>query len=198
MEDYSARLTGEPFLYSETKIIASYLLDGYSSSELRQKNLTENLIQYKTKSALSRVNTPIFERLSVFNEEMLDTFVNGDLETSRLLLVYAIMKKDLLVRDFIIDVYQENILVMKDYIEQIEIYNWFDRKYAESENLSKISESTQYKLRQVMMKIMTDSGLVAKEDDRYRIIIPIFSDRFKNLLDSVGDSDYYKSMGGII
>ena len=28
MEDYSAKLTGEPFLYNETKILAEYLLDG--------------------------------------------------------------------------------------------------------------------------------------------------------------------------
>ena len=37
MDDYSAKLTGEPFLYNETKIIAQYLLDGMPQDELRKK-----------------------------------------------------------------------------------------------------------------------------------------------------------------
>ena len=41
-------------------------------------------------------------------------------------------------------------------------------------------------------------GLVMKEKDSYKIIIPILSDKFKLLLDNVGDSDYYKAIGGLV
>mgnify|MGYP003308413803 CR=1 FL=1 len=44
---------------------------------------------------------------------------------------------------FITELYKEKILLMKDIIEQMEVINWFDRKFAESTNLSKISEKTQ-------------------------------------------------------
>ena len=37
MEDYSAKLTGEPFMYSETKILAKYLLDGISPEDLKKR-----------------------------------------------------------------------------------------------------------------------------------------------------------------
>ena len=47
MEDYSAKLTGEPFLYIETKIIAEYLLNGENPIELKRRNIEENLIHYK-------------------------------------------------------------------------------------------------------------------------------------------------------
>lgn len=198
MEDYSAKLTGEPFLYRETKIIGDYLQQGFEASELKKKNIEENLIQYKSQSAISRVNSAIFRRLNILNAEMLEEFVNGDLYTSKMLLVYSIMKTDKLVCDFISEVYKDKILLMKENIEQYEVVNWFDRKMAESNNLSKVSDKTQYKLRQVMMKIMTDSGLVMKEKDSYRIIIPILSDKFKRLLDNTGDSDYYKAIGGLV
>lgn len=198
MEDYSAKLTGEPFLYRETKIIGEYLHQGFEASEIKKKNIEENLIQYKSQSAISRVNSAIFRRLNVLNADMLEEFVNGDLYTSRMLLVYSIMKTDKLVCDFISELYKDKILLMKDNIEQIEVINWFDRKFAESVNLSKISEKTQYKLRQVMMKIMVDAGLVIKEKDSFKVIIPILSDKFKLLLDNVGDSDYYKAIGGLV
>ena len=198
MEDYSAKLTGEPFLYRETKIIGEYLHQGFEASELKKKNIEENLIQYKSQSAISRVNSAIFRRLSVLNTDMLEEFVNGDLYTSRMLLIYSIMKTDKLVCDFISELYKDKILLMKENIEQYEVVNWFDRKFAESTNLSKVSDKTQYKLRQVMMKIMIDSGLVMKEKDSYKIIIPILSDKFRLLLDNTGDSDYYKAIGGLI
>lgn len=198
MEDYSAKLTAEPFLYRETKIIAEYLQQGFEASKLKKKNIEENLIQYKSQAAILRVNSPIFRRLNVFNDEMVYEFINGDLYTSRMLLVYSIMKTDRLVCDFITELYKEKILLMKDIIEQMEVINWFDKKFAESTNLSKISEKTQYKLRQVLMKILVDSGLVIKEKDCYKIIIPILSDKFKLLLDNVGDSDYYKAIGGLL
>ena len=198
MEDYSAKLTGEPFLYRETKIIGEYLHQGFEASELKKKNIEENLIQYKSKSAISRVNSAIFRRLNVLNADMLEEFVNGDLYTSRMLLIYSIMKTDKLVCDFISELYKDKILLMKENIEQYEVVNWFDRKFAESVNLSKVSDKTQYKLRQVMMKIMIDSGLVMKEKDCYKIIIPILSDKFKLLLDNTGDSDYYKAIGGLV
>lgn len=198
MEDYSAKLTGEPFLYRETKIIGEYLHQGFEASELKKKNIEENLIQYKSKSAISRVNSAIFRRLNVLNADMLEEFVNGDLYTSRMLLIYSIMKTDKLVCDFISELYKDKILLMKENIEQYEVVNWFDRKFAESVNLSKVSDKTQYKLRQVMMKIMIDSGLIMKEKDCYKIIIPILSDKFKLLLDNTGDSDYYKAIGGLV
>jgi len=197
MNQYSAKLTGGNFLFNETKIIASYILDGYSTKELRKKNIEENLIQYKSKSAISRVNCPIFERLNIFSNEMLCEFVNGDVCTSKMLLVYAIMKTDNLVKDFMSQIYMDKILMMKDYIEQFEINNWFDKVYADS-NLESVSETTKYKLKQVMMKIMTDSGLVVKEEEKYRIIIPLLNDKFKKLLSDADDIEYYKILGGIV
>lgn len=197
MKKYSAKLTGAAFLYNETKIMAQFVLDGEPIKELRKRNVDENLIHYKSKSAISRVNSPIFERINVFNDDMLYEFVNADISISKMLLVYAIMKTDNLVKDFMSQIYMDKILMMKDYIEQFEINNWFDKVYADS-NLESVSETTKYKLKQVMMKIMTDSGLVVKEEEKYRIIIPILNDKFKKLLNDVDDIEYYKILGGIV
>ena len=41
MEDYSAKLTAEPFLYNETKTIAKFLLDGEEEEKLRKRNIEE-------------------------------------------------------------------------------------------------------------------------------------------------------------
>lgn len=197
MEQYSAKLTAEPFLYNETKILAKYLLDGVPTDILKKRNIEENLIQQKREASIKRTNSPIFRRLAVMNDEMLYDFVNSDIIQSKHILLYAIMKTDNLVKDFISQVFLDKVLLMKDYIEQIEINNWFERIYADS-NLKDVSDTTKYKLKQVTMKIMVDSGLVVKEEDKYRIIIPILNEKFKKLLNDVGDIEYYKILGGIV
>ena len=198
MEDYSAKLTAEPFLYNETKIIAQYLLDGISLEELKRKNIEENLIKYKSPKSIVRVNSPIFRRLNVMDSEMLDEFVHTDIETSKYILLYTIMKTDRLVRDFIIEVYKDKLLMKKEDIEKWDIDNGYEEKRRWSKALRERTESTSAKLKQVIMKILQDSGLVIKEKNRFKIVRPLLKEKFISMLDKNGDIEYAKAIGGLI
>ena len=198
MEDYSAKLTAEPFLYNETKIIAQYLLDGISLEELKRKNIEENLIKYKSPKSIVRVNSPIFRRLNVMDSEMLDEFVHTDIETSKYILLYTIMKTDRLVRDFVVEVYKDKLLMRKDYIEKFDIDNWYEEKCILSNTLRERTESTAAKLKQVIMKILQDSGLVIKEKNRFKIVRPLLKEKYISMLDKKGDMEYAKAIGGLL
>lgn len=198
MEDYSAKLTGEPFLYNETKIIGKYLLDGITENELKTRNIKENLIKYKTITSIKRVNSPIFRRLNIMDNEMLSDFVYSDIDNSKYILLYAIMKTDKLVRDFIIEVYKDKLMMRKEYIEKFDIDNWYEEKCILSEVLKNKSESTSAKLKQVIMKIMQDSGLVIKEKNRFKIVRPLLKEKYISILVKNGDLEYAKAIGGLI
>lgn len=198
MEDYSAKLTGEPFLYNETKIIGRYLLEGANEEELKKQNIEENLIKHKKISSVKRVNAPIFRRLKVMSKEMLEEFVCSDIETSKYILLYAIMKTDKLVRDFVIEVYKDKLYMRKEYIEKCDIDNWYEEKCILSRTLKERTESTAVKLKQVIMKILQDSGLVIKEKNMYRIMRPLLKEKFIAMLEKNGDIEYAKAIGGLI
>ena len=198
MEDYSAKLTAEPFLYNETKILAQYLLDGISPEELKRKNIEENLIKYKSPKSVVRVNSPMFRRLKIMDSEMLEEFVRTDIETSKCILLYAVMKTDRLVRDFIIEVYKDKLLMRKEYIEKFDIDNWYEEKCILSKTLSEKTEKTAAKLKQVIMKILQDSGLVIKEKNRFKIIRPLLKEKYIGMLDKNNDIEYAKAIGGLL
>lgn len=198
MEDYSAKLTAEPFLYNETKIIGRYLLDGEDEQTLKKRNVDENLIKHKKAGSVKRVNSPIFRRLNIMNKEMLEEFVCSDIETSKYILLYAIMKTDKLVRDFIIEVYKDKLYMRKDYIEKFDVDNWYEEKRILSETLKERTESTSAKLKQVIMKIMQDSGLVIKEKDRFKIVRPLLKEKYISMIDKNGDIEYAKAIGGLL
>lgn len=198
MEDYSAKLTGEPFLYNETKIIASYLLEGENEEILKKRNTEENLIKYKSKKSITRVNSPIFKRINVMDKDMLEEFINSDIENSKYILLYTIMKTDKLVRDFILEVYKDKLLMRKEYIEKFDIDNWYDEKCILSNVLKERTESTANKLKQVIMKIVLDSGLVEKDKTRFKIVKPLLKEKYIRMLDKNGDIEYAKAIGGLL
>ena len=198
MEDYSARLTAEPFLYNETKIIAEYLINGDNLIELKRRNIEENLIHHKKTGSVKRVNAPIFRRLSILNDELLNDFVYSDIENSKHILLYSIMKTDKLVRDFIIEVYKDKLLMRNEYIEKFDIDNWYEEKCILSQTLKERTESTSLKLKQVILKILQDSGLVVKETDKFKIIRPLLKEKFIRQLDVNGDIEYAKAIGGLV
>ena len=198
MEDYSAKLTGEPFLYNETKIIAEFLLNGENSRELKKRNIEENLIHHKKSGSVKRVNAPIFRRLSVLNNDLLNDFVYSNIENSKYILLYAIMKTDKLVRDFIIEVYKDKLFMRKEYIEKFDIDNWYEEKCILSETLKYRSDATAAKLKQVIMKILQDSGLVIREKDKFKIIRPLLKEKYIRQLDVIGDIEYAKAIGGLV
>lgn len=199
MEDYSTKLTAEPFLYNETKIIGEYLLSGENVQELKRKNIEENLIKHKKQGSVKRTNAPIFRRLEAMNDDILENFVYSDVETSKYLLVYAIMKTDKLVRDFIIEVYKDKIIMRNEYIEKYDIDRWYEMKKESSFSLKNKSDITNSKAKQVIMKILQDSGMVVKEtNNRFRIIKPLLNDKFIHLLEENKDIEYAKAIGGLL
>lgn len=199
MEEYSTKLTAEPFLYNETKIIGEYLLSGENVQELKRKNIEENLIKHKKQGSVKRTNAPIFRRLEAMNNDILENFVYSDVETSKYLLVYAIMKTDKLVRDFIIEVYKDKIIMRNEYIEKYDIDRWYEMKKEFSFSLKNKSDITNSKAKQVIMKILQDSGMVVKEtNNRFRIIKPLLNDKFIHLLEENKDIEYAKAIGGLL
>lgn len=198
MEDYSAKLTAEPFMYNETKILAGYLLEGENADTLKKRNIEENLIKHKKIGSVKRVNSPIFRRLKIMNKEMLEEFVYSDIENSKYILLYTIMKTDKLVRDFLFEVYKDKLLMRKEYIEKFEIDNWYEEKCILSKTLRERTESTAAKLKQVIMKILQDSGLVIKEKNRFKIVRPLLKEKYISMLDKKGDIGYAKAIGGLL
>ena len=198
MGDYSAKLTAEPFLYNETKTLATYLLKGESEETLKRRNIEENLIKYKSAKSIARVNSPMFRRLNVMDKNMMEEFVNSSIDNSKYILLYTIMKTDRLVREFVLDVYKYKLIMRKEYIEKFDIDNWYEEKCSLSITLKEKSEQTSAKLKQVIMKIMQDSGLVIKEKNRFKIIRPLLKETYINMLDRKGDLEYAKAIGGLI
>ena len=108
------------------------------------------------------------------------------------------MKTDNLVKDFIFEVYKKKVLEDLVYIEKKDMDDWYQEKMMMSEALKNVTIATENKLKQVIFKILQDANLVNKEKNRFKIIKPSLKSTFVDLLDSKGDINFAKAIGGLV
>ena len=195
-QDYSASLTAEPLLYSETKTLAELLLQGESLESIKQRNLQENLIMHKRTGSLKRVTTPIIRRLKAMSDDILQAFLESDDYNAKIILLYIICNTDRLVRDFITNIYGDKVLIQSDKIVKADIEQYFESVYSESDKLLNCSDQTKAKLKQTLMKILADAGLVTKQGSDFPITTPIISERTRSAILTDGGDYYIKALGG--
>lgn len=193
---YYAGLTGEPFLFSESRILAGFLAEGEDIELLRKRNVEENLIMHKKIGSLKRVSTPIFRRITTMSPNMLKVFTGSDIDTSRIALLVSIAKTDRIVRDFLVDVYADKLATKASKIDRADIERYFESVYTEEPLIRDRSEQTKSKLKQQLMKIMAEAGLVKKQADGFAITRPNITTRLANQLTADGDGEYLRALGG--
>ena len=193
---FTSALTGELFLFSESRILARHLMEGEDINALRKRNLSENLIMHKGAGSLKRSSAPIFRRLSMMSPTALQMFAESDIESARLILLIAAAKSDRLIRDFIFNVYADKIAMKANLISKSDIERYFESVYESEPSLRNRSETTKRNLKQKLMKIATEAGLVNKESSTFLVTRPNITNRLANLLVTDGDSEYIKALGG--
>lgn len=193
--DYSAKLTGNQFLFYETKVVASLLTHGLSKDEIRQRVATENLFNYKTTKSIKKRINEIFRRLQVLTPGMMNILVNSLNESARLICLYAIMKTDLLFFDFMKEVVLEKHIIGQNTIEIIDINRFFESKAVQSDKVAGWTPYTMKKLRGAFRVILRDSGLVRKSDV-LELLPPIIPFEVSEEIRKAGDRNYLKLMLG--
>lgn len=193
---FTANLTGEPFLFNETRSLANSLVSGEDINSLKKRNLKDNLIMHKKQASLKRVTPPIFRRLSVISPAAMKILSNGDLESAKLILLVSIAKTDRLVGDFLNDVYSEKIALKASKITKSDIERYFESIYQEEPFLRDRTEQTKAKLKQQLMKIISEAGLVKKIGSDFEVTRPSLTNKLSNQLIADGDARYIKILGG--
>ena len=119
-----------------------------------------------TKKFLNEIN----KRLDSLNDEQLQLFIDGDLHTQRQLAFLSMCKAHGYIRDFVIEVLREKILIFDFQISEGEYLSFFRRKMEIHSKMNDFSELTHKKIRQVLFKVLEEAGLI--DDTKNKEIKP--------------------------
>lgn len=196
--EYKSTIKSRPYLYKETKKASSLINRGFRVEEIKGKSLEDNIFQLESEARKKEVASIITARLKSIDEHIIYSIENSNIETSKVLVLYAILKTDRLFFEFINEVYKEKILLKDLFIRDKDFGVFFQNKREQSEKVASWSEYTFKKLKQVYIRILFESGLIANQKGDKEIRVPIIENEIKEYLYSIGDKVYINAVLGII
>ena len=191
---YSATLTSDAFLYYELKQVLKLKIQGLKDNEIRKSVMEENIFQYKSKESTSRIISSVMRRVKVLDDYLINLIINEPMEVGKIINLYSIMKTSRLFFEFMNEVIREKLEFNYEILEKKDINIFFTAKAEQSEIVSGWSEVTKNKLKQVILKILSEVGILenVKTGKLNRLIIP---PELKEYMLDIGDKVYLQAMG---
>ena len=131
-------------------------------SAVRSKVLKNNLLQSRTDNTAKRVCREIISRLKCLTPEQLLILTDGFRKDQGYILWAAICKRYRFIHDFAVEVVHEKFLNMDLLLTHADYDVYFNQKAEWHDEIVRIKASTQNKLRQVVFKMLCESGLLSK------------------------------------
>ncbi|EOU1569953.1 DUF1819 family protein [Clostridium perfringens] len=195
--EYKSTIKSRPYLYKETKKAVSLINKGLDVDGIKGKSLEDNIFQLESESRKKEVASIITSRIKVLDSYILNKIENSNIETSKILVLYAIAKTDRLFFEFLNEVYKEKIVLKDFYIRDKDFSVFFQSKKEQSEKVDSWSEYTFKKLKQVYIRILFESGLIGNQKGDREIVVPIIDSDVKEYLYEIGSKPYADAILGI-
>lgn len=198
MEKYKSTIKSMAFLFLELKKASGLYLQGLKADEIKKKALEENIFLLDTENRIKEIASTVLKRIEVLDEFLLRKLTNGNLETSKQIALYAILKTDRLFFEFMQEVYREKYLLGDYIITDRDFNTFFQRKSEQSEQVASWKDYTLYKLKQVYKRTLLQAGFVKKNKKNIQIARPLMEEDVVEHLKSKGEQIYLQAMLGEI
>ena len=153
----SGQITREQFLFFETKIVASLMLQGFSQDEILEKVKEENLFQFPTERMVSSITGTCFKRLAALDSQTLvDHLANAPSDVAKQINLYAMMRSYRIVWDFMTKLIGEKFRTQEFELTRKDLNVFFSELQEQNDAVAEWSNSTINKIRQVLTHILVE------------------------------------------
>lgn len=172
-KDYSAGLTHEVFWLQEGRKTAELILGGKSKAEIKEIAWNENIYQVRAEYRSTEILNTTYRRLKDMPEDVLRLFTTCDVTNAKLINLIAIIKDSRLFFEFMYEVYDEKLRLGNLEITDRDLNEFMNTKCEQSSTVASWSDSAQYKIKQVMCRMLHEADLL-EDTKEPRKIRPAF------------------------
>ena len=157
--EYKGSLTREQFLFFEMRVAAKLIAEGFSEADATQKILEDNLFQFPTERMISSIARTCFVRLESLNSsELVEILAHSNIEEAKLVNLYAMMRTNKIVWDFMVTVIGEKYRTQDLSFAQSDLNLFMMRLQEQNDDVASWSDSTIGKIKQVLRKSLVEAG----------------------------------------
>jgi hypothetical protein len=194
--EYKSTIKSRPFFYIETKKVAHLIWQGFDFDKIKVMSLSENIFQVKTEARKKEIASIITKRLKSLDNYLINKIANSDPATSKLIVLYSILKEDRLFFEFMYEVYREKMIYKDNFLTDKDFNIFFESKKQQSEKVASWDDYTIYKLKQVYIRILSESGLLKNQKGDRELDKVYLDNEVKQHLNDIGDQIYIDILVG--
>lgn len=170
---YYGGLTAEQFLFYEIRIVAKKYLEGKTINDIIKDIQSDNLFQYPTEREVARLTRACHKRLvALANDKLVYELANAPVEVAKQINLYAIMRYNRLVREFMEGLVGEKYRQQDFSYTKKDINIFFSRLQEQNDDIAAWSDQTITKLKQVLTKCLVETEMLDSVKDT--TLNPIF------------------------
>jgi hypothetical protein len=190
---YTSALTGAGFMMYEFKQLVALKIQGLTDKEMKQKVIQDNIFQYKKISSMQRAFPYLLKRVHVLDDRLMRMVVSEDIQTAKIINLYAIMKIDRLFYEFMQEVVRTRLEQAGELLEKKEINIFFTERAEQSSFVHHLADSTIARLKAQFATILSEAGVL---DLKSRQLHGMYMDEaLKNHFMQHGEAAYVKALG---
>lgn len=157
-QSYNGSLTAEQFLFYEIRIASKLYLEGKSIDEAIEIVTKGNLFQYPTERQISRMTRTCYKRLDALgNRRLVEELAVAPSEIAKQINLYAMMRYNRLVWEFMVQVIGEKYLNQDFSFSQKDLHAFLTRLQAQDDGVASWSEATISKIRSVLVRVLMET-----------------------------------------
>ncbi len=155
---YKGSLTREQFLFYEMRTTAKLMSEGLSEQDIVDRIVKKNLFQYPTEKSLRNLSHACINRLNAMNDRSLITAIaEQPSDVAKQICLYAMMKHQRLVWDFMITVIGEKYRLRDSSFGKIDLNVFFLRLQEQDDGVASWSDSTIAKIKSVLVRVLVET-----------------------------------------
>lgn len=156
--DYNGSLTREQFLFYEMRITARLLESGKDDASVISEITRDNLFQFPTERSVKNIAQCCLRRLhSLDDMELVQAIANMPSEFAKQICLYAMMRQNRLVWDFMITVIGEKYRLLDTSFSRMDLNTFFTRLQEQNDNVASWTEQTIQKIKSVLVRILVEN-----------------------------------------
>jgi hypothetical protein len=163
---YKFSFTAGSLLLNETIKVAEVYVKTGNWEKTREHVMHTNLLQKNTESAASRFYLESQRRLKTLSTEELSLLVEARLEEQKQIVFLAICRYYGFIRDFVTQILRENVLTMRRTFRDSDYYRFSEEVSIEHPEYEALRESTKKKVRQVLLNLLREVGILSSGPER--------------------------------
>ena len=162
---YKASITREQFMFYEMRTTAKLLMEGLTDKEAVQRIISENLFQYPTEKQIRSQALACIKRLHGMNDESLVSMIaTQPSDTAKQVCLYAMMKYNRLVWDFMVTVIGEKYRNRDMNFGRRDLNVYFIRLQEQIDSVAAWSDTTVAKAKQVLLRVLVENEYLDATD----------------------------------